>query len=177
MKVRLLFVCLALATTIAAAQEMPKPSPKLKELQYFVGTWTCKGDFLGAPNMGPAHPTTATVKGAWVLGGYWLEINYVENKTAKNPMPFAGRIFWGWDEGAKKFAAGSIDNMGEYSTETSDGWDGSKLTFEGPNHMGTMTFKVRDVFTKESAKQLMHTGEFDDNGTWKKLDEETCTKK
>ena len=177
MKTRLIFVCLTLAATIAAAQEMPKPSPKLKELNYFAGTWSCKGEFLGGPNMPPAHPTTSTVKAMWVLGGYWLEINYVEDKTAKNPMPFDGRIFWGWDEGSKKFAAGNIDNTGGYGTETSDGWNGTTLTLEGPSHMGPMTARARDVFTKKSDKELMHSGEIEDNGKWKKMDEETCTRK
>jgi hypothetical protein len=177
MKVRLLLVCLTLAATIAAAQEMPKPSPKLKELNYFAGTWSCKGETFDT-DFTKAHPTMATVKASWILSDFWLSLNYTEEKTAKNPMPYALRLFWGYNEGEKKLVSGSVDNQGSYSTESTDGWDGMKMTLTGATHGGGMTTKVHDYFEKKSANKLVHWSDYETkDGSWKKVDEETCTRK
>ena len=164
------------ATSVLAADAPPGPNPKLKELQYFVGTWQCEGTgfaFMGTPQ----HKTTATVEASWTLNNYWLSLYYHENKTAINAQPVAVRVFWGWDEQVKKFASGSVDDMGTYEIQNSPGWEGSKLTFNGDMHGGGTTMKVRDVFTKVSATKVEHMSEVDMNGKWTKLDEETCTKK
>ena len=88
MKTRILAVVVCLITMAAFGQS----NPKLKEVQYFVGTWQCTGVAFASP-MGPEHPTKATVHGSWVLGGAWLELHYAETKTAKNPHPVDVRVF------------------------------------------------------------------------------------
>ena len=45
----------------------------------------------------------------------------------------------------------------------------------GPHARSTM--KVRDYFTKVSAKKVVHSAEVEMDGKWTKLDEETCVKK
>lgn len=177
MKVRLLVICLALAGTIAAAQEMPKPSPKLKELNYFAGTWSCKGETL-ATDFTTAHPTSGITKAGWVLNGFWLALDYTEEKTAKNPMPYGMRLYWGYGEASKKLEYGGVDNMGSYATETTEGWDGTKMTVTGTMHSGMGTTKVHDYFVKKSEKELVHSSDYETkDGSWKKMDEETCTRK
>lgn len=164
------------ATAVLAADAPPGPSPKLKELKYFEGTWSCKGTafaFMGEPE----HKTSSTAEGNWTLDNYWLTIYYHESKTAMNPHPVAVRVYWTWDEPAKKFASGSVDNMGAYFIENSPGWEGDKLAFDGDVHTSGGTMKVRDVFTKISATKLQHMSEVEMDGKWTKLDEETCTKK
>ena len=176
---RVVFSIVTLAfvsSSVLAADAPPGPNPKLKELKYFAGTWQCTGTsfaFMGTPE----HKTTATVEASWTLNDYWLSIYYHENKTAINAHPVAVKVFWGWDEQLKKFASGSVDDMGSYSVQNSPGWDGNKLTFDGAMHGGGATMKVRDVFTKASATKLEHMSEVEMNGKWTKLDEETCTKK
>lgn len=166
-------VCLFvfLAATAAFAQ---KPSEKLKELKPFVGTYACKG-IAFASDFGPEHPTTSTVTGTWTLGGYWLDVEYREHKTAKNPTPYQGRILIGFDEGTKKFAIGFVDNTGGFGTESSDGWVDDKMVMEGTGHMGPMTVEGRDLFVKKSATEMTHSFEIKlPSGEWKKIDEETC---
>ena len=68
MKTRFMILGLCLVTVAAFGQA----NPKKKELQPFVGTWQCTGTAFASP-MGPEHATTATVTGAWILGGEWLE--------------------------------------------------------------------------------------------------------
>ena len=148
-------------------------NPKLKEVKFFVGTWQCTGITFASP-MGPEHPTKATVNGSWTFGGAWLEIHYAEVKTAKNTHPFELRAFWGYDEEPKAFVSDTVDNMGSYSIGQSPGWEGDKLIFTGPMHGGGMTMKARDIFTRVGTSQVDHEGEFEENGTWKKLDKEVC---
>ena len=164
------------ATSVLAADAAPGPNPKLKELKYFEGTWSCKGTGFAFMGM-PEHKTTGTAEGSWTLDNYWLTIYYHESKSAMNAHPVAVRIFWGWDEPAKKFSSGSVDNMGSYFIQNSPGWQGDKLTFDGDIHTSGGTMKVRDVFTKVTATKLEHMSEVEMNGKWTKLDEETCTKK
>jgi len=164
-----------LASSVLAADAPPGPSPKLKELNYFVGNWQCKGTGFAFMGM-PEHKTTAAVESTWTLNGYWLTIYYHEDKTATNAHPVAVRIYWGWDEQLKKFASGGVDNMGSYSLQYTPGWEGNKLVLSGETHGGGGTAKVRDVFTKVSPTKLEHMSEIEMNGKWIKLDEETCTK-
>ena len=176
---RILFVTIALvfaASTILAMDAPPGPNPKLKEVKYFAGNWSCKGIAFAFMGM-PEHKTTAGVESSMILDGYWLTIRYHETKTPINAHPVDIRVFWGWDEQLKKFASGSVDNMGNYNIQNSPGWEGDKLTFEGDMHSSGGTMKVRDLFTKVSATKVEHMSEVEMNGKWSKLDQETCTKK
>jgi hypothetical protein len=170
-------IALAFATSqVFAADAPPGPNPKLKEVQYFAGSWSCKGTsfaFMGTPE----HKTTGSVEVSWTLDNYWLSLHYREMKTAINAHPIDVRIFWGWDDQLKKFASGAVDNLGSYFIQNSPGWDGNKLTWDGDIHAGGTTMKVRDVFTKVSSTKVEHMSEVETDGKWTKLDEETCTKK
>jgi len=171
-----LIVLVFTASYVLAADAPPGPNPKLKELKYFVGNWHCEGTsfaFMGVPE----HKTSASVEASWTLNNYWLSLYYHESKTAINAYPMSVRVYWGWDEQVKKFASGSVDDMGAYNTENSPGWDGDKLTFEGVSHGGGATTKLRDVFTKVSATKVEHMSEVEMNSKWTKVDQETCTKK
>ena len=172
-----LFVFLvSLVSLTAFAQPAPMASSKLSELQYFAGTWSCTGTSFAMGPM-PEHATKATVKASWTLGNQWLQIDYSEMKDPKNPNPVMARLYLGYDPQLKQLVSGSLDNMGGYSTGAADGWMNSMLTFEGPNHMSGMTAKSREMFTKKSATEVVHSSSVEMNGKWQKLDEETCWKK
>src|SRR5262249_9405581 len=123
MKIRVIVLTLFAATSALAQDQM-------KSLKGFVGTWKCTG-IAFASDMGPEHPTTATVTMKSALGSKWLETRYTENKTAKNPMPFAVVTYWGWDDGQKKLVSMGVDNMGGHGMQTSSGMNGDTLVFEG----------------------------------------------
>jgi hypothetical protein len=167
-----------LATLFAATTyaQTPMKSPKLAELQYFVGNWDCTGTTFAIADV-PTHPTKAKAKGSWTLGGQWLALTYDEMKDAKNTQPIMARMFLGYDSEKKQIVSGSLDNMGGYSTSGTDGWSNSMLTLEGPLHSGGMTAKSRETFTMKSKTELMHSSSIEVDGKWQKLDEETCWKK
>ena len=169
---RLLCLLVFLVATAALAQTRPA---ELKQLDPFVGKWTCKGTVFSSDEA-PEHPITATLDTKWAYGGMWLKADYKETKTAKNPKPMTGLALWGYDPEIKKFVDGWIDNTGGYQTEQSDGWKGDQIVFEGPFHTGTMTATARDTFTKKSAHQIDHVFELDMKGTWKKIEQDSCRK-
>jgi hypothetical protein len=65
--------------------------------------------------------------------------------------------------------------MGGSCSQTSPGWKGDVLAFEGTDlAMGQKT-GARDSFTKVSASEMKHHGDVQTpDGTWVPTDEETC---
>jgi uncharacterized protein DUF1579 len=168
MRTRILVFIFLLVASAALAQ------PSLKDLDPFIGTWNCTGTGF-ASEMGPEHPTTATVTGKWMLGKKWLSMRYTEVKTAKNPHPIDVIGYWGYDEGSKKLVALSADNFGGYGTGESDGWSADELVFAGPSHMGPMSAQGRDHFGRKGKNEVTHSFEMQSpNGGWTKMDQETC---
>ena len=172
MKIRAIgvVVCLLVAASVFAAGD--------PNLQPLAGTWNCTG-IAFASEMGPEHPTKATVMGMWILDGKWLQVRYQETKTAKNPHPIGAQMIMSYDAGKKTVVSGCVDNMGGYCTEESMSppWDGDKMVLTGKGHFGGMDLQVRDTFTKGPG-WVKHMGEVEGKGgAWMKTDEETCKKK
>ena len=165
-------VCL-LVFLVAGAAWAQRPA-ELKQLDPFVGSYTCKGTVY-AGEWGPEHPISMSIDSTWSLGGMWLETKYKEMKTAKNPKPMTGEGLWGYDTELKKLVGGWVDSTGGYQTQQSDGWKGDTIVFVGPYHMG-MTANGRDTFVKKG-NEMTHVFELEMKGTWKKVESDTCKKK
>jgi hypothetical protein len=165
----MLAVVVCLVTVAAFGQS----NPKLKELETFVGTWQCTGTTFASP-MGPEHPTTGTVNGAWILDGSWVEVRYTETKTARNPHPYAVRMLLSYDAQPKAFVSGAFDNMSGYSTEQSPGWQADKMTFAGAQHGGSATMNIHDIFTRVGKNEVRHESQMEMKGKWVPLDRESC---
>ncbi len=171
--------CLLAAPVLRAADKPmapPKPAPEMAQLAYFAGTWACSGKTFASP-MGPEHATAGTVHAVSALGGFWTVVHYDEKKTAANPMPYHAAVFMGYDAAEKVFVERCYDSFGGYCSETSKGWSGDTLAFEGPAMGMGPQMNSRDTFLKKGASEMVHTGEMQGpDGKWMKLDEETCTK-
>ena len=154
----------------------PKPAPEMSQLAYFAGTWNCSGKTFATP-IGPEHATDGVASGQMTLGGFRLVIHYDEKKTDANPMPFHVLQVIGWDAGRKLFDSACFDGFGGSCMQTSPGWKGDALVFEGTAIMGGQKMGARDTFTKVSATELKHKGEMQgEGGKWMTGDEETCQK-
>jgi hypothetical protein len=172
MKVRLTIVSLLLAAATAAFAAEQSP---LRQLDYFKGTWTCKGMAFAMPDA-PEHAVAGKITDKWIMNGAWLQFNYDGMKTKADPKPMAAYGFMGWDAEKKNFAMGGVCSDGCYSTESSPGWENDVMIFTGPNHMGGMTVTGRDEFHKISASELKYVYQVEMNGKWQKAMEETCKK-
>ena len=170
MKVRLTIVFLLLAATAAFAAESP-----LRQLDYFKGTWMCKGMAFASPDA-PEHAVQGKLVTKWIMNGSWLQYNYDGIKTKADPKPLSAAGFQGWDAEHKNFAMGGVCSDGCYSTENSPGWEGDAMIFTGPNHMGGMTMNGRDEFHKVSKSEFKYVYQIETNGSWQKAMEETCKK-
>ena len=174
-----LFVLAALfaASSLRAADKPmapPKPAAEMSQLSYLVGTWNCSGKTFPTP-FGPEHPTEGVAHAQMALGGFRLVIHYDEAKTAASPMPFSVLQVIGWDAGAKAFDSSCYDDFGGACTQTSPGWKGDALVFEGSSMMGGQKLGARDTFTKVSAHEMTHKGEMQGpDGKWMAGDQETC---
>jgi hypothetical protein len=171
----------ALTSIAAVAKDAAPPAPmampaELAQLDFFVGTWQCSGKTFANP-MGPAHATTASVHAARTVGGRWLHLTYDENKTAANPTPYHAGVYMGYDGAQKKFVQYCLDVAGGHCTQSSAGWNGDSLVFEGTSRGDGGESGARDTFTKKGSNEVTHTGEMQGaDQKWMKLDEETCHK-
>jgi hypothetical protein len=152
----------------------PKPAPEMSQLAYLAGSWSCSGKAFASP-FGPEHPSEGVAHVKTSLNGFWYELHYDEAKSASNPLPYHITQLMGYDPGQKVFLAHCFDMMGAACSETSPGWKGDTLAFEGTSlTMGQKT-GVRDSFTKLTASELKHHGEIQGpDGKWAPTDEETC---
>lgn len=172
---------LVLVSAPLMAKDAPAPAPaatppELAQLAVFESTLNCAGKAFASP-MAPEHATTGTVHGNRTVGGMWINLNYDEKKTAANPAPYHIGVYMGFDAGKKTFVQGCVDSFGGYCTESSTGWNGDTLVFEGTSNSGGQQFGSRDTFVKKSANELVHTGEMQGaDKQWVKTDEETCHK-
>ena len=179
MRTRTLFLVLVVLTLVAIpsfADDPPAgPPAELSQLAYFSGDWSCIGMAFETP-FGPEHPTEADVSARMAVGGWWQHLSYDEKTTDRNPMPVHAMIVMGYDADKAQFVGNCFDSFGQHCVQYSSGWNGDELVFEGHSSMGDTG--VRDTFTKIGQSRLTHLFEMQSpDGTWMKMDKETCTRK
>ncbi len=170
----------AAAPAAGAAPSMPpgppKPAPEMKQLDFFLGQWTCSGMSPETP-WGPAHSTKANVKVASDLDGFWMSGHVDEAKTKENSMPIHGVFHWTYDSSAKQFTELWVDSFGGWSQQSSTGWNGDSLEMTGEAHgMGPAPTPTRDTFTKKGKNELQHVGSMQTDGKWTDVIAEDCVR-
>lgn len=172
---RVLMALACVTFTAAAFGQLPTPDPKMKDLKPFLGNWQCKGELFTSEEFGPGHPVVGTAKDSTALGGFFIEVHWVEKKTSKSPMPYDDKIFLGYDAGSKMFTLISLDNTGSSESASSSGWNGDDIVYEGPVHGGPAVVTARDTFHK-GKNEMHHTFTLQQkDGSWKKIEEDHCT--
>ena len=156
-----------------APPKPPVPNEALAQLKPLAGSWICTGHTFGP---GPEHPTTATMTFAWHLDGFWLEVRYEEAKAAANPVPLSSISEWGFDLLRKTLTSATVDNSSGIDTQSTTGWQGDRLVFEGSARRFGTQFQDRDTFVRHGDSQLVHTLEANVNDSWIKLHEDTCNR-
>ncbi len=154
------------------AQEMPKPAAEMAKIAFFNGNWTCEGKMHESP-MSPAGAMTGTAAIKSDLGGFFQSGAI---KSSMGGMTVDGMFHATYDAGAKQFVMFWFDSMGGWARSSSAGWSGDTMVYEGESHMGPMTMKSRDTFTKMGAAGMKHVMEAEMGGKWMTTGEETCRK-
>jgi hypothetical protein len=168
-----LAVALCLSTVVVCAQEAPKPAPELSQIAFFEGSWSCTGKMNESP-FGPAGSMTSTADVKKDLGGFF-QSGVIKGSMPKMP-PFEGRFHVTYNPAAKQFVMFWVDSMGGWAMNTSPGWKGDVMVYEGDSHMGAQSFRSRDTFTR-GAGTMKHAWEAQVGGKWMPIGEESCKKK
>lgn len=158
-----------------APAALPKPPAEINQLPFVGGRFECKGKNFASP-LSPEHATRLLVTGNPELDGFWYIVQGIERKTAVNPTPGKFRAAFGYDTATKKFATLFIDNLGGHGVQTADTASAGKAIFTGTYTLNGTDYNTRDTYT-QTGGGFGHLGEIQDNGAWKKTDEEACTKK
>jgi len=167
-------LALPLAVAVSAQQTMPKPAAEMSQLAFFEGSWSCEGKMFATP-MGPAGEMKSTAEIRKDLDGFF-QTGTIKGNSPNMP-PFEGRFYATYDPGMKRFVMLWVDTMGGWAQNTSTGWKGDVMVYEGDGHMGGQTFKGRDTFTKSGTTGMKHSWQMQVNGKWTPAGEETCQKK
>jgi hypothetical protein len=175
MKTRFALTALLFALTLPAIAQMqaPKPSPELKKLDYFVGTWTYTANVKANPDS-PGGKVTATETYNWMDGGFFLSGS---SEYIMQGQKTTGPMFMGYDTNDNLFTYDSFDSMGD-ATHAKGTFSGDTWAFSSEQKMGPQTIKGRYTMKVISPTSYALKYEMSQDGTnWITIMEGTATKK
>ena len=160
-----------------AMMDMMKPAPEMEKMKGMIGTWKCDGKSadMGKPTM---HAIKANMKISSELGGHWMMVDYAEEKTKENAMPFAFKEAVGFDRASGKFHRMFMDNMGGTAMMSAmPSADGKVMEWTGEAKMGEHKMPMKDVMTMKSDKEtLVDVTMQGPDGKWMPVANMTCKK-
>ncbi len=168
----LAFAFLLLTNHVFAQASAPQPSPELKKLDYFVGTWTLEGDFK-AGAMGLAEKVTGSDRYEWMDGGFFLT-GHSDFKSADGTGSSLALI--GYDPQDRIYTYDAFNSMGDA--------EHAKGSFSLDTWIWTARFKIglKDTQSRYLVKVLSPTSyEFkhlmsEDGFTWTTIIEGKASK-
>jgi Protein of unknown function (DUF1579) len=161
------------AVSAQSQMPMPKPGPEVKKLEYFVGSWTLKGEMKPGP-MGPGGKFTGSETDEWMPGGFFLEAHEAFNTPTGNGT---GLSFLGYDTNDKVYTYHSFSSDGESEAATGT-LTGDTWAFSSEERMGSQTFKGRYSIKVQSPTSYTFKYEMSPDGTaWNTVMEGKATKK
>jgi Protein of unknown function (DUF1579) len=96
------------------APKVPEPSPDLKKLDYFAGTWHFEGDMKPSPYWSSGK-FSSTDHNEWMPGGFYL----VSQADFRTPLGREkGLAVWGYRNDDKVYTYHEFDSMGEFLSAT-----------------------------------------------------------
>jgi hypothetical protein len=132
---------LVMFATYCASQEMPKPGPELKNLDYFTGSWTLDGDLKPSP-MGPGGKVVETEKCEWMEGNFYLvcRVEFKSNTMGNG----SGLTIMGYSPEKKNYTYREFNSWGEF-TDSKGTFEANTWTWNSEWKMGEMPMQGRFV--------------------------------
>jgi hypothetical protein len=162
----------AVAGTQATNRVAKTSSPQMLQIAFFAGSWRATGTFFATPFNPTSKPIRMAIRTRLEDGDSWLVQHTAETATAENPNPLSAHYLWGYNSACKVFTADWFDSNGGRATQTSQGWEGDKLTFTGHITYGDRVFPLQDIFVKKGKTSYYHRGQVDFGQGWQAVDEE-----
>ncbi|MBV9300847.1 MAG: DUF1579 family protein [Acidobacteriaceae bacterium] len=152
------------------AERMPSPSPELKKLDYFAGTWKTQGQMK--PNQfGPGGSFSSTDHWEWQKGNFFL-VGHSEFKIASMGEGVELAVM-GYDPAKKVFTYESFNSSGEHEVATGS-FSGDTWTWNAGEQS---SFKWRFIEKVLSPTSFSAKFEGTQDGTnWNTVFEATYTK-
>jgi len=119
---------------------------EIEPLSFFVGQWTCAGEFVASRKL-----ISSRIAVAPDLDGYWLVFRWDDNA----PNQFHALELWGFDKAAKHFTNFTHDNFGGVRLFNSPGWDGDTLIWTGDALTTPPTLNQRFVIERKPPKEFV----------------------
>ncbi len=167
-------LALLLITAAAAyAQKPPAPSPELKKLGVFVGSWTGRGKMETTP-FSPGGVAQSTMTCGWYHGGYHLVCDAEDSgPVGKN----FGHSIYGYDTEKKQYFTYGIESSG-FAGPGGARVDGSTWVFDAKTTMTGRPLWYRTAVKISSPTEFSWKSEYSEDGkTWKLLGEGAMAKK
>ena len=163
-----------LLAAFCASQEMPKPGPELKNVDYFAGSWTLDGDMKPGP-MGPGGKIVETEKCEWMEGGFYLvcHVDFKSNTMGNG----SGLTLMGYSPEGKAYTYREFNSWGEF-TDSKGSVDGNNWVWSNEWKMGDMAMKGRFTMKITSPTTYDFSFEASQDGTkWTMFMDGKATKK
>lgn len=173
----LAFIALSVVAVLAApankTQDQPQSSalkPELQPLSYFVGHWSCAGEFPASHK-----PISSRISISPDLDGSWVAFRWDDNL----PNQFHALELWGFDKTEHHFTNSIYNNFGGVYLYNSAGWIGDELTWS-PRDLPPNSPIAREqyVIDRKSAKEFVISWEIVRNSKaqqqWTVGDRLTC---
>jgi len=94
----------------------------------------------------------------------------------KPPFGYHALSEWGWDASKKKFVMIALDITGGARLFYSDGWDASRLQWDGDTMEGASDPKQRFSFDRLDERHFTVSYFTKKNEGWSRMDSSTCSK-
>ena len=148
-------ILLLSALSTNAQMPTPKPSPEVKKLDYFAGTWILEGDMKPGA-MGPGGKMIETEHNEWFEGGFFLmsHIDFKSNGMGNG----TGLSFLGYNSNDKVYTYDGFNSMGE-AEHAKGTLDGDTWTFTAEEKMNGQTMNSR--FTMKQLTPTSYSFKFE----------------
>lgn len=156
---RLLCLCAAFSMPVAAVAQTPGAAaaaqpvaagptlkPELAPLSFFIGRWSCSGEFTASKK-----PISSHISVVPDLDGALIAFRWDDNP----PNQFHALELWGFDKTGKKFQNSIHDNFGGLRLFDSPGWEGETLTWTGDRLAAPADPGQRFVIERKSATEFV----------------------
>jgi hypothetical protein len=145
-------------SSAAPARESQTPAPTraaalkpdMQPLAFFLGEWSCEGEFIASKKPIAAHISTTPD-----LDGSWIAFRW----TDRDPSPFHALELFGYDKTAHQFTNFIHDNFGGVRMFNSPGWEAETFTWTGNALAASAPPSERFVIERKTAKEFVITWE------------------
>ncbi|WP_263172706.1 DUF1579 family protein [Streptomyces sp. SCSIO ZS0520] len=146
--------------------EHPKPSERLKELDFLLGKMTVTF------NTG-VRMEAVTQR---IMHDHYIQMD-LKSTYADGTPKLEGKWLIGWSEVDQQFESYYVDTLGTLGVSTSPGWQGDHLEFIGEHVLGEVGVrsKSKDAYTPIDATHFRLDAFVEANGEWKLYDIQECT--